>query len=237
MKKLLALLIIIIVAITTVGCVEIKVSRTMRSDASVVDRVEIILDTEEISKYSNIVDTTSKIESLLTANGYTIVDSPVNTIVGEIVYPTLEDFRAIYGSNDEGLEEGFFFDKYETIQLNPFAYYVTSGKVNEVWQQNFNEYPIELLDEIVYTYSYASTYKSITSDGLVREDNGYYIHEWTFDSSDVEYATMFISQSVPNSTSWYFLAIVVALLLVATGFAIVEYRKKRKVTEEDGYGR
>ena len=237
MKKLLALLIIILVVITSVGCVEIKVSRIMCKDASVVDRIEIVLDADVVSNYSNLTDARVKIEELLTENGYTIVDSDVNTIAGEIVYPTLEDFRAIYGTSEEGLQEGFFFDKYETTSINPFAYYITSGKVTEVWQEDFSEYPIELLDEIIYTYSYVTSYKSITSDGVVSEEDGYYVHEWTFDSTDVEYATMFIAQSVPNPTSWYFLAIVVALVLVAIGFAIVEYRKKRKVTEEDSYGR
>lgn len=241
MKKVFAILIILILALSAVGCAEIRVSRIMCADSSVIDRVEVVLD-EEIANANGYALSVikDKVEELLTLNGYDIVDSDNEyTVTGEIVYETLAEYREVYGGSDddEGVTEGFLFDTYGEVQSTPFSTLISNGTVKWVKDEYFSNFSDEALDDVTYSYVYVTTYKSIKSDAIVTEEDGYYVHEWNFTAYDAQYGEMYISQTVPNTTGWYFIAIVVALVFVAIGYAIVAIKQKRKEEEEDSYGR
>lgn len=239
MKKFILLLVVIILALTTVGCVEIRVSREMRKDASVVDRVEIVLDEEILLKNGYSLTYAKEVaEELLTANGYTIVEGEDSVVTGEIVYSTLEEFREVYGEgdSDEGLSEGFLFDSYGNATTTPFASILNNGLDKMLKDTYFPLFDDQDLEDVTYSYVYSTTYKSIESDAVIKEEDGYYVHQWTFTPTEARYGTIYISQTIPNTTGWYFLAIVVALLIVAIGYAVVYYKAKKKSDEEDSYG-
>lgn len=239
MKKLLVLLTLILVALTMVGCVDVKMTRVMSADASVIDRVEVVLDEEELNAHGYTLDyARERAVELLTDKGYTIVASiSTNVVMGEKVYPTLADFREVYGSstNDDADVEGFLFDVYANLQNTPFSSYIKDGKVKEVKDEHFSNFTDLELEDINYTYVYVTSYKSIQSDAVVTEKDGYYYHEWNFTADEAEYGTMYIAQTIPNKTGWYFISIVVALLIVAIGYVIINFKRKRK-TQEDSYG-
>lgn len=241
MKKFLVLLVVIILSLSAVGCAEIRVTRIMCADSSVIDRVEVVLD-EEIANANGYTLNVLKqeVEKLLKLNGYDVVESDNDyTVTGEIIYETLAEFREVYGGNDddEGLTEGFLFDTYGEYQSTPFSALITNGTVKWVKDEYFSNFSDEALEDVRYGYVYATTYKSIESDGLVTEKDGYYVHEWSFTAHEAEYGKMYVSQIVPNTTGWYFIAIVVALAIVAIGYALVAIKRKRKEIEEDSYGR
>lgn len=241
MKKLVLLLVVLILALTVVGCAEIRVSRIMCADSSVIDRVEVVLDEEVVTAHGYTLSAVKeKVEELLTLNGYGIVDSENDyTVTGEIVYETLAEYREVYGgsSDDESLTEGFLFDTYGEAQSTPFSTLISNGTVKWVKDECFSNFSDEALDDIMYSYVYATTYKSVTSDAIVTQKDGYYIHEWNFTAYEAEYGDMYLSQTVPNTTGWYFIAIVVALVLVALGYALVAIKRKKMDKEEDSYGR
>lgn len=240
MKKVVLLLVLLILALTAVGCAEVRVSRIMCADSSVIDRVEVVLDEEVVTAHGyTLNEVKEKVRELLTVNGYEIVDSEdVYTVTGEIVYETLAEYREVYGGgdDDEGLTEGFLFDSYGEPQSTPFSTLISNGTVKWVKDECFPNFSDGELDDITYSYVYATTYKSVKSDATVTEKDGYYIHEWNFTAYEAEYGDMYISQTVPNTTGWYFIAIVVALVLVAIGYAVIAIKQKKKDKEEDSYG-
>lgn len=238
MKKLLVLLTLILVALAMVGCVDVKVTRIMGADASVIDRVEFVLDEDELNAHGYTLDYAhKKAIELLTNEGYTIATStPTNVVMGEKVYPTLAEFREVYGSStSEPDSEGFLFDVYGKVQSTPFSSLIKNGKIKEKKDLYFSNFTDLELKDISYTYVYVTSYKSIQSDAVVTEKDGYYYHEWNFTADEVEFATMYLAQTIPNKTGWYFISIVVALLIVAVGYGIITYKGKRK-DKENSYG-
>ena len=146
MKKVFAILIILILALSAVGCAEIRVSRIMCADSSVIDRVEVVLD-EEIANANGYALSVikDKVEELLTLNGYDIVDSDNEyTVTGEIVYETLAEYREVYGGSDddEGVTEGFLFDTYGEVQSTPFSTLISNGTVKWVKDEYFSNFSV-----------------------------------------------------------------------------------------------
>lgn len=241
MKKFLLLLIIILIAFTFTGCVEVEYSRIMGKDASVTDRVVIRLDEETLSSHGYTVEyAVSKALEYIDKNGYEVVESDDPTVViGEKRYETLAEFREVYGtdSDEDDILEGFFFRTAENLQRTPFWSIIEDGSINFIKDIDFPNFTDDELSNIRYVFKYVTTYKSVVSDAVVTKQDGYYVHEWDMSADEAQYGTIYISQTIPNATGWYFVAIIIAIVIVGVGYIVVAQKRKSEMSKEDGYGK
>ncbi|MBQ2714070.1 MAG: hypothetical protein IJF76_00365 [Clostridia bacterium] len=241
MKKFCAIILIIIVLCSLCGCVNVSYERKFTKDATVVDRISISLDDELLLEYGYSVEYAKEVISEYMANTGFVDVTEENSVVVEYerVYETLEEFYSAVGSGAEVEEEkefvDFFIDDSEGESGTPFRSFIINGNVEYVWENCFPNIDEARLDQISYEYSYSTPYKSIESnaDFVHISEEGLYTHEWKFNPLQAKEGRLRIRQVLPNSTGWYSVIIILAVLIVAAGFMITD-KMKEKEEKKDG---
>ncbi len=236
MKRLCALIILVLLSLSAVGCTTVSIERRMNKDSSIEDIVTVEYDETIASQYGYSFEEISKVvEEYMTLNGYEIYSSESGKIVGRIYYATHAEFQESIpkGEETEPTEDGFFVDVYVTESASPYYSVIMKELNKKILESNFANVPISELANVSYVYKYSTPYESITSNGEVSEMNGIYTHTWSWSEDEIEDASIVVTQTIPDSTGWYVVAIAVAGVIVAVGFIIIGYRKG-KGEDENG---
>lgn len=237
MKKFVILLIFILCASLLCGCVTVSAERRINKDSSIEDIVTVKFDKDEVNSYGYSVEyVKEKITKYFNLNGYEVVSSEGECVIGRKYYPTHADFKERTEQQDtENIptRDGFFFDVYENQSASPFSGAISQGFPNKILEDSFPLVDESKLDEVVYEYRYSTPYANITSDGE-RIEGELYTHYWKFSALEAEHSTITITQTVPDQTGWYLVALIAVAVIVATGFGIIAYKKSKKGEEDDG---
>lgn len=235
MKKVV-LLVLVIICAALCGCTTITVERRMNKDSSIEDMITVSIDETELNASGYTVEyAVSTIKGLAERNGYEIVSVDGCTVVSRKYYATQKEFQDSTPKSEKKLpsEDGFFFDVYTSETNTPFASTVSSGFIDKVRETYFPNIPLKMAENIEYVYKYSTPYSNIESNGVVTQDE-LYTHTWTWNANEVEVARIVMTQTIPDQTGWYLLALSAVALTLVVGLIIIALIKGKKGEKDNG---
>lgn len=247
MKKFVVILLLLVIVCSFVGCAEIVVERFHNKDSTVTDRVTVTIDESVLISYGyTLDDAKSLVISNFERNGYTVLESDKeNVVIGEYLYSSRAEFIGKTGSDTSSQGEenkDFFFIYGESEGYTPFRRFIVDDEqdglsdVERIMLSVFPGMDQSVLSDVTYVYKYGTPYESIKTNAeyVYENEQGLYVHEWRFSALEAEYGRISMSQTVPNTTGWYMVAILVGLAIVALGFGMVTLKEKKEKENEDG---
>lgn len=237
MKKFLLLTLILIVAFTFCGCTTIAIERRINKDSSIEDIVTVKFDKDLAKSYGYSEEYVIEVIcDYMEANGYEVTDSGNAKVIGKKYYATHAEFSETVpkGEDEPPAVDGFFTDVYETRSKPPFYTMLVNDIDVRIMNEHFERVDSELVEEVDYVYMYTTPYENVETNGEKIENGSYITHKWVWDKESVEIDEVVISQTVPDKTGWYLVAIGAGIIVVATGFIVVGIMKGKKGEEDDG---
>lgn len=168
---------------------------------------------------------------------HTNVEILGSKIVAEVVFKSTEVFNIYYDTitdSDDDAEqevefrEGTFVNKYVTSSTNAFAVLQTDALktiINKYKNYFVGHYDLK---DVTLTQVYASPNTDIHSNAdEVETTQGIKMHQWTIDSSNLDFQLEFYTVS-PHTATWYILALVVTLGVTFAVWGMIVRKKSSK---------